>query len=980
MADRSVVVRLRADIADFKLKMSEAAKSTEALSDKDKLKGLEDGLRRSEAGAAHLSTQLGLLGAGLVGAAAVAVKKFADFDQAMSNVAATGDDARGSIDQLREAALRAGAETSFSATEAANAIEELAKAGLSAKDIIGGGLNGALALAASDNLKLADAAAYTATAMNQFKLSGKDATHVADLLAAGAGKAMGGVDDMGQALNQAGLVASQTGLSIEETTGTLAAFAQQGLLGSDAGTSFKTMLQALSNPSGVAREKMDELGISMYDANGAFIGMEALAGQLQAKLGGLTVEQRQSALATIFGSDAVRAAAVVYDEGATGIAKWTNAVDDQGYAAETARVKMDNLKGDLEEFGGALETLMIKAGEGADGPLRALVSVATDLVRGFSELPDPLQQTFLLVGGGTGILLLGVAGMMKLSAATRDGVTAMQDMGLVTEKTGGRIAKTTTTAAKWAAGVGIIVTGLIALDAATDQAAMGTEELNAKLNGLGKSKDVVGDLFRDLVPKDSDLKRGKDFGVFLDQMANPGTWNTIAAGAGDAGVSITRLFGDDTAKWGELKDRVSQLGDQLGALAQSDLPAASEAFTALYEEAGATEEVGQNLLASMPGLRDALIGMAEGAGVASDDSTLLNILLGETVLGADGAAVSTDNLTSSTLAAAEAAQTQTEQLQELADAQAEAAGLTLSLRAAQRQMEESVAAATASLEKNGATLDITTQKGRENQAALDDVAGSTWDLIQSMQANGATQTEIQGVMATSRDRFVGVATAMGMGADEANALADQMGLIPENINTTVSVNTAAAETALASFRAAAERQTITIQARVAADPNYSPARSQNSIMRNRGGLIPGYAGGGFLGGQPPADPREDNLLAFTNAGRPVALRSGEFVQSQPAVDYYGVGFMHRLNNRQLPKEVVAGYAAGGYHAPANYSPPAKYGGPSAAPAGPTFQVQVDASGIIDDDIARQIAARTERNLMNAFTTFGLGAVASGVGA
>jgi hypothetical protein len=86
---------------------------------------------------------------------------------------------------------------------------------------------------------------------------------------------------MSAALNQAGLIASQTGLSIEDTTGTLAAFASAGLLGSDAGTSFKTMLQAVQAPSGKTKELMDDLGISAYDTAGNFIGITKFAGQLK---------------------------------------------------------------------------------------------------------------------------------------------------------------------------------------------------------------------------------------------------------------------------------------------------------------------------------------------------------------------------------------------------------------------------------------------------------------------------------------------------------------------------------------------------------------------------------------------------------------------------------------------------------------------------------------------------------------------------
>src|SRR5690606_6779068 len=132
--------------------------------------------------------------------------------------------------------------------------------------------------------------------------------------------------------------------------------------------------------------------------------------------------------------------------------------------------------------------------------------------------------------------------------------------------------------------------------------------------------------------------------------------------------------------------------------------------------------------------------------------------------------------------------------------QGELAGVVLSERDAQRGLEESVDAATEALKENGATLDITTEKGRANQQALDDVAASGWDLIESMQANGATQEELQGVMATTRQRFLDAATAMGMGSDEANALADELGLIPSKVGVAVSVDTTAAELRLAAFK------------------------------------------------------------------------------------------------------------------------------------------------------------------------------------
>src|SRR3954469_8527516 len=191
----------------------------------------------------------GVAGIALAGMAGYAIKAAADFDKAMSGVSAATHASAKDISALRQAALQAGKDTQYSATQAAQGITELSKAGVSTASILGGGLKGALALAAAGQLDVGEAAEIAASAMTQFKLSGDKVPHVADLLAAAAGKAQGSVHDMGYALNQSGLVASQFGLSIEDTTGALAEFANAGLTGSDAGTSFKSMLLAMGSPS-----------------------------------------------------------------------------------------------------------------------------------------------------------------------------------------------------------------------------------------------------------------------------------------------------------------------------------------------------------------------------------------------------------------------------------------------------------------------------------------------------------------------------------------------------------------------------------------------------------------------------------------------------------------------------------------------------------------------------------------------------------
>ena len=96
---------------------------------------------------------------------------------------------------------------------------------------------------------------------------------VADVLASGANKSAADVSSLGQALQQGGLVAKQTGLSLEDTVGVLSLFADNALLGSDAGTSLKTMLQRLVPQTTEAKAAMDQLGLSFFDSQGNFIGI-----------------------------------------------------------------------------------------------------------------------------------------------------------------------------------------------------------------------------------------------------------------------------------------------------------------------------------------------------------------------------------------------------------------------------------------------------------------------------------------------------------------------------------------------------------------------------------------------------------------------------------------------------------------------------------------------------------------------------------
>lgn len=421
--NRNITVRLLSDTSNFTAGMAKvsgesqkAATTMEAAGGKTKL------ITTGVAAAGVAATALGV----------AAIKMAADFDASMSTVQANTGASADEMAQLRQAAIDAGADTVYSATESADAINELGKAGLSTSDILSGGLSGALNLAASDGMAVGDAAELMATTLKQFNLTGAESTQVADALAAGAGKAVGSAHDLGLALIQAGMVSHSFGISMQETAGTLAAFAQSGMIGSDAGTSLKTMLISLANPSTKASNLMRELGINSYDAQGKFIGLSGLAGVLKDKLSGLSQEQRNQALATIFGTDAIRAANVLYEQGAEGIDDWTDAVSESGFAAQQAAARNNNLKGDIENLGGSFESLMISLGEGGQGPLRSLVQMLDTLVDGFSQLPAPVQQGIVLftaLAGGSVALHKAMAPLNASSSQLAQTIGLIADPG-----------------------------------------------------------------------------------------------------------------------------------------------------------------------------------------------------------------------------------------------------------------------------------------------------------------------------------------------------------------------------------------------------------------------------------------------------------------------------------------------------------------------------------------------------------------------
>jgi len=767
---RIVKVVLAAEVASYRSAMEQAASATAKVGGEGaKLaaaRQMFDAFGRASV-AAGTAVALGL---------GVAIAKFADFDAAMSNVAATGEDARQSIDALRDAALDAGARTVFSATEAANAIEELAKAGVSTTDILNGGLNGALDLAAAGGLGVADAAGIAATALQTFNLRGTDMAHVADLLAAGAGKAMGDVDDLSQALNQSALIANKTGLTIEETTAALSAFASQGLLGSDAGTSFKTMLLSLNPTSDKAADLMKELNLSAYDTSGQFIGLAAYAGKLESALGGMSAEQQNATLKTIFGNDAYRAAAVLLDEGEQGIKTWTAAVDDQGYAAEVAATKLDNLKGDVEAFQGALDSALISVGSAADGPLRGLVQGLTGLVDSFNALPEPAKQAAFWIGAVGSAAALGYGTYLLAIPKVAEYRASLELLGPTAQKTSRSLGMLAKVGGGAVAGFAIAGLGAELLINLLREMGPSAEETANKVATATSATKLLNAAFSEMGGANAKLAK-----LAIDNL----------------GATLDKLKAGGQIKQGDILEvssieAVVRLGSELGKLAETDLPTAQRAFRTLTEESNLNVEQQTMLLEQMGPYRDALVEQATAQGVAADGQNLLRLALGESQK------ATADNESALRGLAGMADET-ANAVEDLSDTIRGFGSAQINVMEATAQFEQAFDDLTASVAENGATLDLAEQAGRSNQSALIAMAQASKELSASIYEQTGSQEEASAAIATGRQRLIEALAQLGITGQAAEDYANKLGLIPSNINTAVTANTDPAQQAIDRF-------------------------------------------------------------------------------------------------------------------------------------------------------------------------------------
>lgn len=292
--------------------------------------------------------------------------------------------------QIREHAKELGQSTAFGNKEVAQGMTELIKAGIQLKDVLGDASEAALNLATAGDLALPEAAEIMSTAMNTFGV--KDATHAANILAGAANASATSVHEMKYSLSAVGIVAKKAGMDFDEVNTALALMASRGLKGSDAGTSLKSMLQQIEPATKPAVAAFEKLGLlkdgknQFYNEKGQLRSLGEIADILHESTRGLTEQELNSLYKDAFGSDGIRAAQVLGEFTSKSVKDMYDEMT-KVTAKEQSETMLDNLKGDIEQLGGAWENFQDTLMEGsATGGLRSLVKEITELVLDANKL------------------------------------------------------------------------------------------------------------------------------------------------------------------------------------------------------------------------------------------------------------------------------------------------------------------------------------------------------------------------------------------------------------------------------------------------------------------------------------------------------------------------------------------------------------------------------------------------------------------
>lgn len=346
-----------------------------------------------------------------IGTAAVTTGN--DFEAQMSRVQAIAGATADELEQLTNQAIDLGASTTFSASEVASGMENLASAGFTTQEIMDA-MPGLLNLAASSGADLARSSEIAASAIRGFGLEANSSAHIADVFAEASARTNAQVEDMGEAMKYIAPVANTMGLSIEEVAAAIGIMSDAGIKGEQAGTTLRGALVRLTKPTSKMQAVMDDLGISFYDNEGKMKSLAEMVSMLQEATAGLTEEEEQYALTTIFGTESLSGMTALISRGSDDLRDMTKEFENaDGAAKDMADTMLDNTKGSIEELKGSLESAGIAIQKSLSPFIRDLAKKIQDLVDDFNDLTDEEKENVIK----TALLVAAIGPAIKILSA-----------------------------------------------------------------------------------------------------------------------------------------------------------------------------------------------------------------------------------------------------------------------------------------------------------------------------------------------------------------------------------------------------------------------------------------------------------------------------------------------------------------------------------------------------------------------------------
>ena len=333
----------------------------------------------------------------VTGLGTAAVKTAADFDSAMSRVAAVSGATGSDFDKLRDKAREMGAKTKFSATEAADAMNYMAMAGWKTEDMLSG-IEGIMYLAAASGEDLATTSDIVTDALTAFGLTAEDSGHFADVLAAASSNANTNVSMMGETFKYCAPVAGALGFSVEDTAEAIGLMGNAGIKASQAGTSMRSIMTNLTGDVKLSGAAIGDVTIATTNADGSMRSLSAILADCRVAFGGMTEAEKANNAETLVGKNAMSGFLALMNAAPEDIAKVSGAVNNCKDAAKNmADTMQDNLEGQLTILKSQLQELAISFGDLLMPAVRSIVSGLQGMVDVLNAMPDGVKQVIMII-------------------------------------------------------------------------------------------------------------------------------------------------------------------------------------------------------------------------------------------------------------------------------------------------------------------------------------------------------------------------------------------------------------------------------------------------------------------------------------------------------------------------------------------------------------------------------------------------------